>query len=299
MRRPTRPEPGAGLPGWCRGSGCCCRGMAVAATNVGGDRVVQWGCRSLAIGCQRGRTSTGELLAYLAGEDDPFVELLTRGSGIEADRYRLRLPEQVSLIRAGGPRLRVRQVPDLVQVIGAAGLLVYQVLDERGCGAGELAARSGWPAPPSTTSTWTCWPSTAWPGPARPAGGGVEARIRLYRAERRAWWTWLAGRLRLPRLAGRLGAVGSGPVPEPPAPPASAGAGAGAGPGRSTAGSGATRGGRGDAARSSCSPACWAPMSSTKRRAATGSVAAGATMGGAAPGAGAGGAALDGPIPTS
>ena len=47
-----------------------------------------------------------ELLAYLAGEDDPFVELLTRGSGIEADRYRLRLPEQVSLIRAGarGPR---------------------------------------------------------------------------------------------------------------------------------------------------------------------------------------------------
>ena len=51
-------------------------------------------------------------------------------------------------------------------------------------------------------------------------------------------------------------------------------------PGRSTAGSGATRGGRGDAARSSCSPACWAPMSSTKRRAATGSVAAGATMGG-------------------
>jgi len=37
----------------------------------------------------------------------------------------------------------VRQVPDLVQVIGAAGLLVYQVLDERGCGAGELAARSG------------------------------------------------------------------------------------------------------------------------------------------------------------
>jgi len=117
--------------------------MAVAATNVGGDRVVQWGCRSLAIGCQRGRTSTGELLAYLAGEDDPFVELLTRGSGIEADRYRLRLPEQVSLIRAGGPRLRVRQVPDLVQVIGAAGLLVYQVLDERGCGAGEPAARSG------------------------------------------------------------------------------------------------------------------------------------------------------------
>jgi len=145
------------------------------------------------------------------------VELLTRGSGIEADRYRLRLPEQVSLIRAGRGCGCARS-PTSCRSSGRPGCWSTRYSTSGDAGPANWPPARGWPAPPST-STWTCWPSTGWPGPARPAGGGVEARIRLYRAERRAWWTWLAGRLRLPRLAGRLGAVGSGPVPEPPAPP--------------------------------------------------------------------------------
>ena len=53
--------------------------LAVAAVNVGADQVFDWGCRSLALGWGRGRTSTAELLARPAAEDDPFIEVLSPG----------------------------------------------------------------------------------------------------------------------------------------------------------------------------------------------------------------------------
>ena len=170
------------------------------------------------LGVSGAGTSTGELLAYLAGEDDPFVELLTRGSGIEADRYRLRLPEQVSLIRGG--RAAAVGAPGPRPHAGHRGGRAADLPGTRR--AGMRGRRTGRPLGAGPLHRLQQAPGRAGrarAGPARPAGGGVEARIGLYRAERRAWWTWLAGRLRLPRLAGRLGAVGSGPVPEPPAPP--------------------------------------------------------------------------------
>ena len=208
--------------------------LAVAAVNVGGDRVVDWGCRSLALGWGRGRTSTAELLARLAAEDDPFIEVLSRGSGIEPDRYRLRLPDQIRLTGRRRSPGRLRAVSDMVAAVGDVGLLLYQSLDTTGCRVDELVSRAAL----SRSTVYKHLHLLAEHGLVQPQGRGkwrrgtttlraaalscdvracVDARIRLYRAERRTWWAWLARRLRLP-LPAPPGDTTAPPAPPPPIP---------------------------------------------------------------------------------
>ena len=208
--------------------------LAVAAVNVGGDRVVDWGCRSLALGWGRGRTSTAELLARLAAEDDPFIEVLSRGSGVDPDCYRLRLPDQIRLTGRRRSPGRARAVSDMVAAVGDVGLVLYQSLDTTGCRVDELVSRAAL----SRSTVYKHLHLLAEHGLVQPQGRGkwrrgtttlraaalscdvracVDARIRLYRAERRRWWAWLARRLRLP-LPAPAGDITAPPAPVPPIP---------------------------------------------------------------------------------
>ena len=177
-------------------------------------------------------TGTAELLARLAAEDDPFIEILSRGSGIEPDRYRLRLPDQIRLTGRRRSPGRLRAVSDMVAAVGDVGLLLYQSLDTTGCRVDELVSRAGL----SRSTVYKHLHLLAEHGLGQPQGRGkwrrgtttlraaalscdvrarVVARTRLYRAERRTWWAWLTRRLRRP-LPAPPGDTAAPPAPPPP-----------------------------------------------------------------------------------
>ncbi|MGZ4620351.1 MAG: hypothetical protein ACXV3F_17010, partial [Frankiaceae bacterium] len=130
------------------------------------SRVIGWGVRSYALGGGLGRSTVAVLLAELAAEADPLLVRVAAGVHDQADTFRLRLPDTVSLRRAG-PTLKPRPVPDVLIDRPKSGLGVYQALSSRPRTADELAARSRYGGPPCTGS----WPS--WPSP--PAAAGTAA----------------------------------------------------------------------------------------------------------------------------
>ena len=105
------------------------------------SRVIDWGVRSYALGGGLGRSTVAVVLAELAAEDDPFLVRVAAGVYEQADTFRLRLPDTVSLRRAG-PTLKPRPVPDVLIDRPKSGLGVYQALSSRPRTADELAARS-------------------------------------------------------------------------------------------------------------------------------------------------------------
>ncbi|HEX2806466.1 MAG TPA: hypothetical protein VHN80_09895, partial [Kineosporiaceae bacterium] len=77
------------------------------------SRVIDWGVRSYALGAGLGRSTCAEVLRELAAEADPFVTLVAGGVYEQADSYRLRLPDTVSLRRRGAG-IKPRPVPDVL-----------------------------------------------------------------------------------------------------------------------------------------------------------------------------------------
>ena len=81
------------------------------------------------------------MLRELAAEADPFVTLVAGGVYEQADSFRLRLPDTVSLRRRGAG-IKPRPVPDVLIDRPKSGLGVYQALSSRPRSVDELVAAS-------------------------------------------------------------------------------------------------------------------------------------------------------------
>ena len=173
------------------------------------SRVIDWGVRSYALGGGLGRSTVAVVLAELAAEADPFLVRVAAGVHDQADTYRLRLPDTVSLRRAG-PTLKPRPVPDVLIDRPKSGLGVYQALSSRPRTADELAARSRYGratvyrrlaelaelglARRGRDGSWVRGPRGLVAAGWRTGGYWLRAcRLRRYRRERRVWRDRLDG----------------------------------------------------------------------------------------------------------
>ena len=138
--------------------------LAFAASQAR-SRVIDWGVRSYALGAGLGRSTCAEVLRELAAEDDPFVTLVAGGVYEQADSYRLRLPDTVSLRRRGAG-IKPRPVPDVLIDRPKSGLGVYQALSSRPRTVDELVAAQ--PVQPGHRVPAARRARRAWPGPADP-----------------------------------------------------------------------------------------------------------------------------------
>ena len=97
-----------------------------------GSRIVDVGCRSLALACGLDDSTVAVVLRALREEDDPVVELLEPAAGERADRYSLRIPD-AGLHAAAWRRWRTGNIDAIHPVfreLGPPAALVHEALTE-------------------------------------------------------------------------------------------------------------------------------------------------------------------------
>jgi hypothetical protein len=97
-----------------------------------GSRIVDVGCRSLALACGLDDSTVALVLRALREEPDPVLELLEPGVGERADRYSLRIPD-AGLHAAAWRRWRpgpIAAIHPVFRELGAARALVHEALTD-------------------------------------------------------------------------------------------------------------------------------------------------------------------------
>jgi hypothetical protein len=97
-----------------------------------GSRIVDVGCRSLALACGLDDSTVALVLRALREEADPVVDLFEAGEGERADRYSLRIPD-AGLHAAAWRRWRagnIEAVHPVFRELGPARALVHEALGE-------------------------------------------------------------------------------------------------------------------------------------------------------------------------
>jgi DNA-binding transcriptional ArsR family regulator len=111
------------------------------ACMVSGSTVLEFGTRNLSLYSGLSQRTVSRLLAMLYSEDDPLLDVVTRGRMARADRFTLRIPDKYadSVVwrrrRAG----RIDAIHPAFLVLGGTAALVYQVLDGAEASGAEVA----------------------------------------------------------------------------------------------------------------------------------------------------------------
>jgi hypothetical protein len=171
-----------------------------------GSRIVDVGCRSLALACGLDDSTVALVLRGLREEQDPVVELLEPGEGERADRYSLRIPD-AGLHAAAWRRWRagnIEAVHPVFRALGAARALVHEALDETPVPRRDIGHDAALPASTLDEALRLLAehglaervPHAGWRrGPVHPdrlaetlgITALVEGIVTRYRAERAAW----------------------------------------------------------------------------------------------------------------
>jgi CBS domain-containing protein len=171
-----------------------------------GSRIVDVGCRSLALACGLDDSTVALVLRGLREEADPVVEMLEPGDGERADRYSLRIPD-AGLHAAAWRRWRagnIEAVHPVFRELGAARALVHEALTETPVPRRDIGHDAA--LPPATVDEALRIlaehglaervPHAGWRrGPVHPdrlaetlgTTALVEGIVTRYRAERAAW----------------------------------------------------------------------------------------------------------------
>jgi hypothetical protein len=187
-----------------------------------GSRIVDVGCRSLALACGLDDSTVAVVLRGLREESDPVVELLEPGVGERADRYSLRIPD-AGLHAAAWRRWRagnIEAIHPVFRELGAARALVHEALGNSPAPRREITHNAALPAGTVDEGLRTLAehglaervPHQGWRrGPIHPDQLAdtlgitelVEHVVTRYRAERAAWRALLERRhLRWPVVLG-------------------------------------------------------------------------------------------------
>jgi hypothetical protein len=171
-----------------------------------GTRVLDVGCRGLALACGLDDSTVALVLRALREEPDPLVELLAAGTGERADTYTLRIPDAGLHAAAWRPWRAGRiEVHPVFRELGATCALVYEALTEAAPVQRRVVAHdAALPAGTVDEALRTLAehglaqrvPNEGWRrGPVHPdrlartlgVDELVERLVRRYRAERAAW----------------------------------------------------------------------------------------------------------------
>jgi len=199
-----------GTRGWDRQMALRSLGQAASMT---GSTLTAMGVRwhALALGCSR--TEAAQILRELAAETDPWVVLVARGRGIEADTYQLRIPDRHADLledlrwRSG----KTHAVRPVFTVLGRPTGLLYEAIERGATTRARIALVTGLRADAyrdarDTALTWGLITGNDRDGYQIAATdadlerlaeilGAIEARTRRldqHRRERAAYWAQLA-----------------------------------------------------------------------------------------------------------
>lgn len=130
------------------------RALGEAAMKTG-TRVVEFGCRSLAVATGLDHTTVAAHLRALLSEEDPLIDQLANERGLRADLYTLRIPAELADRVARRPWRggRIQALRPVFYELGRPAALVYEALEssvDRLLGSFDIAKTTGL----SRTAVW-------------------------------------------------------------------------------------------------------------------------------------------------
>jgi len=106
------------------------RALGEAAMKTG-TRVIEFGCRSLAVATGLDHTTVAAHLRALLSEADPLIDQLANDRGLRADLYTLRIPDALAVRASRRPWRggRIQALRPVFYELGRPAALVYEALE--------------------------------------------------------------------------------------------------------------------------------------------------------------------------
>lgn len=183
------------------------------AASMTGSTTTAMGVRWHALALGNSRSDAAQLLRDLASQDDPWVTLVARGSGIEANTYQLRIPDRYAdqLDDIRWRKGKTQAVRPVFAILGKPTGLLFEAIERGSTSRARIALETGLRADAYRDARDTALAYGLITGNDRDGYtlaatdadlerlaeqlGAVEARTRRihqHRAERKAYWEHLA-----------------------------------------------------------------------------------------------------------